>query len=320
VSLPLPLLLLILATVAAVLTAAFDVGGSGGRLAKRARAMGQAGYASPARRDGRSLKRSGDTPLDALVRRILPKPAALRTRLEATGYPITFSHYGAVSAGLLVVVLVSALLLGVPATLAILEAAATAVWLPHATVGFLMARRRARFFKAFPEGIGLIVRGLRAGLPVTETIGVVGREIADPVGEEFRRVADQVRLGAPLEDALWQTARRIGLPEFNFLVISLSVQRETGGNLAETLENLETILRRRQQMRLKIRAMSSEATASALIIGALPFVMAVLMFMVSRDYILVLFTTPLGKLMMAAGMASMVVGGAVMRQMVRFEI
>lgn len=318
-SLPLPLLLLILATVGAVIAAAFDVTGSGGRLAKRARALGQAGYAGPARGSGRSLKRSGDSQLDGLVRRLLPKPAALRTRLEATGYPITFSHYGVASAGLLVLVLVAALLLGVPATLAILEAAATAVWLPHATVGFLMARRRSRFFKAFPEAIGLIVRGLRAGLPVSETIGVVGREIADPVGEEFRRIADQVRLGAPLEDAMWQTARRIGLPEFNFLVITLSVQRETGGNLAETLENLETILRRRQQMRLKIRAMSSEATASALIIGALPFVMAILMFMVSREYIQLLFTAPLGKLMLAGGVTSMVVGGVIMRQMVRFE-
>ncbi|MDB5465503.1 MAG: Flp pilus assembly protein TadB, partial [Phenylobacterium sp.] len=124
----------------------------------------------------------------------------------------------------------------------------------------------------------------------------------------------------PVEDAMWQAARRVGLPEFNFLVISLSVQRETGGNLAETLENLEQILRRRQQMRLKIRAMSSEATASALIIGSLPFVMAILMSVVNRDYLSVLFTQPLGRLMLGGGVASLVAGSLIMRQMVKFEI
>jgi tight adherence protein B len=320
VSLPLPLMLLIVAAAVLAAAALLDVSPSRGSLVKRARAIGREGTQRRGAEPGRALRRASESRLDALVRRYLPRPAALRVRLEATGYPIGFSHYGLACVVLALAVLVAALLLGVPATLAILEGVATGVWLPHAAVGFLMTRRRMRFFKAFPEAIGLIVRGLRAGLPVTETIGVVGREIADPVGEEFRRVADQVRLGAPLEDALWQTARRIGLPEFNFLVISLSVQKETGGNLAETLENLETILRRRQQMRLKIRAMASEATASALILGALPFVMAVLMFLVSRDYMTVLFTQPLGRLMMAGGVASLTVGGFVMRQMVKFEI
>jgi len=102
---------------------------------------------------------------------------------------------------------------------------------------------------------------------------VVGREIADPVGEEFRRISDDVRLGVPLEQALWETAKRIATPEFNFLVVTMIVQRETGGNLAETLENLDQVLRRRRQMRLKIKAMSSEARASAAIIGSLPFIM-----------------------------------------------
>jgi len=202
----------------------------------------------------------------------------------------------------------------------VLEGVATGLWIPHAAVGFLMARRRAAFLKLFPEAIGLIVRGLRSGLPVTETIAVVGREIGDPVGEIFRGVAEQVRLGASLEDALWHAAHRLKLQEFNFLIISLSVQRETGGNLAETLQNLETILRRRQQMRLKIKAMSSEATASALIIGSLPFIMALLMTFVSPDYIRVLFTNPMGLLMLGVGSASLAIGGLVMRQMVRFDI
>jgi tight adherence protein B len=267
-----------------------------------------------------ALRRSNETRLDALIRRWLPRPAVLRTRLEATGLPISFTHYGAACVGVAAVVLAAALLVGAPVTLALLEAVASGVWLPHVGIGLLMARRRAKFFKAFPEAVALMVRGLRAGLPVTETIGIIGREIADPVGEEFRRIADQVRLGSPLDVAMWQTARRLGLPEFNFLVISLSVQRETGGNLAETLENLEHILRRRQQMRLKIKAMASEAVASAAILTALPFVTAVMMYFVSGDYIRLLFSDPMGRMMMAGGMVSLTVGALVMRQMTRFEV
>lgn len=318
-SLPLHIILLILGVGVLVAAALFDIGGSD-RVAKRARALGAIGRTGASARHERAVRRTPETPLDAFLRRYLPKPATLRIRLEGTGLPITFSHYGAACLAVGAVVLVLAVTVKAPTTFAILEAVASGLWIPHTIVGVLVARRRARFFKAFPEAIGLIVRGLRAGLPVSETIGVVGREIADPVGEEFRRIADQVRLGAPLEDAMWQTARRLGLPEFNFLVISLSVQRETGGNLAETLENLEHILRRRQQMRLKIRAMASEATASALIIGSLPFVMAVLMFFASGEYMRLLFTDPFGRLMVGAGLTSLAVGGIVMRQMVRFEV
>ena len=117
---------------------------------------------------------------------------------------------------------------------------------------------------------------------------MVGREIGDPVGEEFRRISDEVRLGQPLEQALWDTARRIGTPEFNFLVVTMIVQRETGGNLAETLENLDQVLRRRRQMRLKIKAMSSEARASAMIIGSLPFIMFTILLVVNNAYAMTL--------------------------------
>jgi tight adherence protein B len=315
-----PLILMAMAGAALLLLAGLAPASSGKRrLAKRARALGKGRAAAPQAGDVQLMK-AGASRLDSLAQRLLPKPAVLRSRLEATGLPITIGHYGAATAAIAAVALVFGLMLGVPPALALLGAFGEAIVAPHLVVGFLMARRRGKFLKVFAEAIALIVRGLRAGLPVTETIGVVGREIADPVGEEFRGVADQIRLGMPIEDALWQSAKRIGLPEFNFLVISLSVQRETGGNLAETLENLEQILRRRQQMRLKIKAMSSEATASALIIGSLPFVMAALMSFTSPDYMRVLFTEPLGRLMLGAGLASLTVGALIMRQMVRFEI
>jgi tight adherence protein B len=290
-----------------------------GRLARRARAFAPRASAGP-NEAGSLLKGARDTRLDSLARRFLPRPEALRARLEATGKPITIGHYGAACLVVGALDAGGAMTFGAPPFFALLSGLAAGAWLPHTAAGFLIGRRRAKFFKVFAEAIGLIVRGLRAGLPVTETIAVVGREIADPVGEEFRHISDQVRLGQPVETAMWQVARRLSLPEFNFLVISLSVQRETGGNLAETLENLENILRRRQQMRLKIKAMASEATASALIIGSLPFIMAILMWVVGRDYMRALFVEPLGRMMLAGAVASLTIGGVVMRKMVRFEI
>lgn len=290
-----------------------------GRLVKRARQLA-AGAADPQAKAERALRDAAQGSFDDLVRRILPRPAAVQLRLEATGTGLTLTQYGAASLGVTLVSGILCILLKAPPLMALIEAIGMGVWLPHVAVGFLMTRRRNRFLKLFPEAIGLVVRGLRAGLPVSETIGVVGREIADPVGEDFRRVAEHVRLGQSLEGALWHAAKRLGLPEFNFLVISLSVQRETGGNLAETLENLEQILRRRQQMRLKIKAMASEATASGLILGALPIVMAVLMYFVSAAYVTQLVTNPVGRILLAGAVASLTVGALVMRKMTKFEI
>ena len=161
---------------------------------------------------------------------------------------------------------------------------------------------------------------MKSGLPVGESIAAVAREMPGPVGLEFRHVVDAVKFGQPLEDALWDVARRLSTPEFKFFVISLSVQKDTGGNLGETLENLSEILRKRRQMRLKIRAMSSEAKASAMILGGLPFIMLGLIFLIAPDYEMQLFTDPRGKVMFGAVLGVMSVGILVMRKMVRFAI
>ena len=166
----------------------------------------------------------------------------------------------------------------------------------------------------------MIVRGLKSGLPVTESIRSVGEEFDGSVGEEFRQVSDRVKLGQPIDDALSEASARINLADFRFFVIALSVQRETGGNLSEALENLSDILRRRRQMQLKIKALSSEAKASALIIGSLPFIMFLLLHIVSGDYVQILFTDPRGMMLVGIGLGFMVVGIAVMAKMVRFEI
>jgi tight adherence protein B len=184
-----------------------------------------------------------------------------------------------------------------------------------------MAAKRLKLFTSqFPDAIDLIVRGLKSGLPVTESISAVGHEMQDPVGFEFRHIFDCVKFGQPIEEALWDTARRLDTPEFKFFVISISVQRETGGNLSEALGNLSNILRRRRQMGLKIKAMSSEAKASAIILGSLPFIMFGIIFAMNPDYEMVLFNDPRGQMMLGVGLGVMSTGILVMNKMVRFEI
>jgi tight adherence protein B len=290
------------------------------RLAKRAKRIGARGEPTQVKA-GPRLSRQTSGSLDALAMKILPQPAIIRQRLQASGMSLSIGGYAtacgcvAMAAMLLMMVFAKA-----PPPLALMNGLFAGLCLPHFFLGSRIKARRKKFGKLFPDAIGLMVRGLRAGLPITESIIVVGRECIGPVGEEFRRVADQVRLGQSLEDAMWAVAKRLELPEFNFLVITFSIQRETGGNLADTLQNLDNMLRMRSQMKLKVKAMSSEAIATACIIGCLPFAMGGLMFLVSRDYIMMLFTTPLGEAMVAGAAVWLSIGIFIMSQMVSFEI
>ena len=290
------------------------------RLSRRAKRISGADRAAAANAQRLSLRVEGPRGLDRLASKFLPNPALLRQRLAATGLSVSIGAYAMICVNFGVAITVVALLQHAPPIVAILAGTLAALVIPHFVTGFLVNRRRNKFTKLFPDAIGLMVRGLKAGLPVVESMIVVGREVSDPVGEEFRRVGDQVRLGQGIEECLWTVARRLNLPEFNFLVITLAIQRETGGNLAETLEGLDDMIRKRQQMKLKVKAMSSEAMATAMIIGSLPFVMTGILFLVSRKYILTLFTTDLGHILVGAGGVWMSIGFFVMSQMVRFEI
>jgi tight adherence protein B len=189
--------------------------------------------------------------------------------------------------------------------------------------GFVRLRGEAmanRFMKQLPDALDTIIRGIRSGLPVIECIGVAGQESPEPVGPHFRAISERVQLGEPIEAALWRVARVINKPEMDFLAVSISIQMETGGSLAEALGNLADLLRKREHMKMKIRAVSSEAKASAMIIGALPFIMLGLLSVMSPDYVLPLFVDPRGQMMLAAGMGSISVGAFVMWRMTQFEI
>ena len=192
---------------------------------------------------------------------LIPKPALLRKRLEMTGKEISLFKYAIISLGIVALVAIVLMFRGAPFFLSLLLGMFFGLGGPHFVVGKMIKRRVSKFTTNFPDAIELMVRGLRSGLPITETLGIVASEIPGPVGIEFRMVSDKMKIGRTMEVALQETADRLGTPEFQFFVITLAIQRETGGNLAETLSNLADVLRKRAQMKLKIRAMSSESKA-----------------------------------------------------------
>jgi tight adherence protein B len=297
----------------------FLAGSGERRLRRRARRISGAKRDNPLER-GPQLRVGRPGGLDVVVMRFVPRPALLRQRLAASGLKLTISGYALICLGLAISTGALCLLKGVPPLAAALVGSVAGLLLPHLGLGHMIGQRRKKFAKLFPDAIGLMIRGLKAGLPPVESMLIVGREVHEPVGEEFRRVSDQVRMGQSIEESLWAVARRINLPEFNFLAITVAIQRETGGNLAETLENLDEMLRKRHQMKLKIKAMASEATATAMIIGSLPFAMGALLFFVSRAYIMTLFNNFMGNVMIAGGVIWMSIGFFVMSQMIRFDI
>ncbi|HXH53246.1 MAG TPA: type II secretion system F family protein [Sphingomicrobium sp.] len=268
----------------------------------------------------RKLMQARASRIEGFASSLIPKPALLRRRLEATGKEISLAKYMTVSAGLAVAAVLVLTFRGAPFLLAIFAGLFVGVGLPHMIVSRLIKRRIAKFNANFPDAIELMVRGLRSGLPITETLGIVASEIQGPVGLEFRAVADKMKIGRTMEAALQETADRLGTPEFQFFVITLAIQRETGGNLAETLSNLSDVLRKRAQMKLKIRAMSSESKASAYIVGSLPFVVFTLVWLINPSYMAGFFSD---ERLMVAGLGGIVwmgIGAFIMAKMVNFEI
>jgi tight adherence protein B len=301
--------------------------GSSGRVRRRAARLAKAAKGIPdSRMSGairtESIRREeGSGTFETLAKRCLPRQSVLRARLARTGYEISLGTYLGLNLGIGAAAFLAAWLAsGASLMVAVCAALVSGLGAPHLIVGFIANRRRRRFVGIFPDAIDLMVRGLKSGLPVSESMSTAGREIASPVGDEFQRMMDNVRFGRSLNEVLWESARRIEAAEFNFFVICLSIQQETGGNLAETLANLSDIVRRRRQMRLKISALSGEAKASAYILGSLPFIMFLVIQALNPDYAGQLFTDPRGLVMVGAGIGSMLVGIAIMMKMVRFEI
>ncbi|MET0248744.1 MAG: type II secretion system F family protein [Sphingobium sp.] len=263
-----------------------------------------------------------------LLGSLVPNPENLAKRIRMTGRKWTLNQYSAACGITFFVVALLLYIRGFPPLMALMVGLAAGLGLPHWWIGRLITKRVNQFNAKFPDALELLVRGLRSGLPITETLGIVSSEVPGPVGEEFRQITERIRIGKSMDQSLQETADRLGTPEFQFFVISLAIQRETGGNLAETLSNLATVLRQRSQMKLKIRAMSSESKASAYIIGALPFLVFGLICWINFDYMSPFFTPdPVGlfglstmQVVGIGGMFWMAIGAFIMAQMINFEI
>ncbi len=184
-----------------------------------------------------------------------------------------------------------------------------------------MAKRRQKQFTAnFADAIDLIVRGIKSGLPVNECFNVVAREFNPPLGEEFRLMVEGQNLGMTLDDLMDKGIERLPTAEYKFFAIVLQIQRQTGGNLADTLGNLSSVLRQRKQLRDKVQAMASEAKASAMIIGSLPWFVTGVLSVVNPEYLLLLWTEPAGNVMLGVGACWLTLGITVMRKMINFKI
>jgi tight adherence protein B len=252
--------------------------------------------------------------------RFIPDPAMIAKRLAMTGKDWQLKQFLMVCAGLMILVAGGLIFKGAPVLLAILIGGVAGMVLPHLAVGYFIGKRIRDFTARFPDAIELMVRGLRSGLPISETLGIVGTEIPGPVGVEFRGVCDRIKIGRSMDEALQETANRLGTPEFQFYCITLNIQRETGGNLAETLSNLADVLRKRAQMNLKIKAMSSESKASAYIVGSLPFIVFGLVWSINPEYLDGFFSEERLMIAGAGGLIWMSLGAFIMAKMVSFEI
>ena len=259
-----------------------------------------------------ALKSQTDA-LNAKKRLTLPQ---LLFQAGMTIRPATFIRnsviFGVAVTGILVLV-------QVPLFLAPVFGVAAGYLLPRWWVGRKRKKYQDRFLDELPNAVEAIVRGVKTGLPLNDSIRVVAKDAKEPVRSEFARVLDQQSFGLSMTEAVTVLLDRVPLPEVNFLVVVITVQQQAGGNLSEALGNLAKVLRNRKKMKQKIKAMSSEAKASAGIIGSLPFVVGVLVSVVSPSYLVPLFTTTLGHIWLGVGVVMLAMGIFVMNRMIQFD-
>jgi tight adherence protein B len=245
---------------------------------------------------------------------------SLGAQLEQAGLTISESTFWIYSACGALIAAAGVTIAQQPFYIAIGAGIAGGLGLPRWVLGFLVKGRQNKFLAEFPNSIEVIVRGVKSGLPLLECLKMIGREAQEPLAGEFRRVVDQTAMGIPMEQAMTKMFERNPLPEVSFFTIVLSIQQKAGGNLSEALNNLAVVLRARKLMREKVKALSSEAKASAGIIGSLPIVVCTLVSLTSPDYMSLLFTDKTGHLALMIGLGMMGTGVLVMRQMINFDI
>ena len=247
------------------------------------------------------------------------KRPPLAVRLKQAGldwskrrFVVTFAIAG-------VGVFLGTIMLGVGLIAALGFGFAAGCGLPFWMLSFLKKRRESKFLNEFPDAVDVIVRGIKAGLPLLDSLKLISNDATEPVRSEFRAIVETQTIGMPIGEACLKLYESIPLPEANFFGIVVSIQQRAGGNLSEALGNLSRVLRDRKKMKAKIQAMSMEAKASASIIGALPIAVMSLVWLTSPNYIDLLFTEPLGRIMLGCCAGWMLTGVLVMRKMINFD-
>ncbi len=248
------------------------------------------------------------------------KRMSLRMLIAQSGLDLSIPKFWAISGAAGVLLALGTLSSGVPWFLALLSGFVGFLGLPRWFLGYMRKRRQEAFLSDFADAIDVMVRGLKAGLPVSDAMKVIASESGPPVGPEFQEVVEGQRIGITVDQGLERMFERMPVQEVNFLAIVMSIQSKTGGNLTETLSNLSKVLRERRKMKNKVQAVSQEAKSSAAIIGSLPFAIIGIMTLTNPGYLDPMFVTPLGKTLLVGSGIWMLMGILVMRKMINFEI
>ncbi|MBI1383401.1 MAG: hypothetical protein GC150_00620 [Rhizobiales bacterium] len=243
----------------------------------------------------------------------------LRTRIVRAGLSISVQQFYMFSLGLGAAAGIGAFLGGLQPVICAAIAFVAGLGLPRWLLGHLMKRRQNKFLNEFANTIDVVVRGVKSGLPLNECLEIIARESPEPIRSEFRELIEQQRVGVPLADCFERMMRRMPLPEVNFFAIVVAIQQSAGGNLAEALGNLSGVLRARKMLKAKVKALSAEANASAMILAALPFTVMGMTYFSAPDYISLLWNDKTGHMLLAGGGVWMTLGILVMRKMINFK-
>ena len=248
------------------------------------------------------------------------KATTLKSRIMQAGLTFSETQFYLGSAALAAAIGFVLFLAGAPVLIIAGVSFVAGVGLPRLFVTFMFKRRMTRFINELPNALDVMVRSIKSGLPLNDAIRLIASEAKEPVKTEFRRVIEAQQMGLSVPEAVGRMSLTIPLQEVNFFGVVIAIQAQAGGNLSEALANLSRVLRDRRKMKAKVSALSMEAKASAVIIGALPFIVAFLVYITSPGYMMILFTDPRGHLIMGLSAVWMSIGIFVMRNMTNFEI
>ena len=296
---------------------------SSSQAVKRAKAMGAEREVTAAKRAAANTpearRKQIMSQLQDVERRERKARMTTAAKLKQAGLSISLRTFVFISIAAGFVGFLISLVLGVHVVLALGIGVAMGLGLPRWIVGFMGKARMKKFSMAFADAVDILVRGIKTGLPVHDCFKIIARESPQPLGDEFQRLVESMGVGLTLSQALDKMYERMPTPELKFFAIVIAIQQKTGGNLAEALTNLTTVLRARRLMGEKIKALSSEAIASAGIIGSLPPVVMILVSVTSPGYMSLLFTDMRGQVLLLASAVWMAFGVFTMKRMISFK-